>query len=226
MAHNSEQCLAWSRRYWTSICKQMERVSGVQPRSQSSLLGRVGENPRNEVEQHVPDWCEKLYKVAKNRNLRMSSQCNLSPIACRTDIHTNSPGYDTSLLVSHTGQQISQKETSCEIFCALIWNLSHFLPNVEFSLIHSSVSRAYFNLHIFYHWQRLFRRSIMRANCDGLYFMYDFVSSYNVLSHSYVINKGLDWSNRALRGVKGAGCWYSRGAGGGGGNAKERVSRF
>ena len=100
----------------------MERVSGLQPRSQSSLLGRIGENPGNEVEQHVPDWYEKLYKVAKNRNLKISSQCNLSPITCHTDIqcHTNSPGYDTNLPVSRTGQQISQKEMSCELFCALI----------------------------------------------------------------------------------------------------------
>ena len=49
------------------------------------------------------------------------------------------------------------ERTSCELFCALIfWNLSHFLPNFEFSLIRSLVSLAYFNLHIFYHRQRLF----------------------------------------------------------------------
>ena len=61
-------------------------------------------------------------------------------------------GYDTNLLVSHTGHQISQIKLSYELFCALIWNLSHFLQKFEFFLIHSLVSGAF--LHVFYHWQR------------------------------------------------------------------------
>ena len=58
------------------------------------------------------------------------------------------------LLVSCTGHQISHIKSSYEIFFALIWNLSHFLPKFEFSVIHSSVSGAF--LHVFHHWQTSF----------------------------------------------------------------------
>ena len=51
--------------------------------------------------------------------------------------------------VSYMGHQISQTKSSYELFCALIWNLCHFLPKFEFSLIHSSVSGAF--LRVFHH---------------------------------------------------------------------------
>ena len=60
-----------------------------------------------------------------------------------------SPRYDTNLPVSHTGNRISQIKSSYELFFALIWNLSHFHPKFEFSLIHSLVSGAFF--HVFHH---------------------------------------------------------------------------
>ena len=65
-----------------------------------------------------------------------------------------SPGYNTNLPVSCTGHQISQIKSSYELFCALIWNLSHFLPKFEFCFIYSSVPGSF--LHIFHHLQRLF----------------------------------------------------------------------
>ena len=36
--------------------------------------------------------------------------------------------YDNNLPVSRIGHQISRIKSSYELFCALIWNLSHFLP--------------------------------------------------------------------------------------------------
>ena len=39
-----------------------------------------------------------------------------------------SPEYDNNLPVSRTGHPISRIKSSYELFCALIWNLSHFLP--------------------------------------------------------------------------------------------------
>ena len=57
-----------------------------------------------------------------------------------------SPGYNTNLPVSCTGHQISQIKSSYELFCALIWNLSHFLPKFEFSLIYSLVPRSFLNI--------------------------------------------------------------------------------
>ena len=50
-------------------------------------------------------------------------------------IHASSPRYVTNLLVSHTGHQISQIKLSYEFFCVFIWNLSHFIPKFEFSVI-------------------------------------------------------------------------------------------
>ena len=61
------------------------------------------------------------------------------------------PGYDNNLPVSRTGHQISRIKSSYELFCALIWNLSHFLPKFEFSMIQSSVSGVF--SHVFHHWQ-------------------------------------------------------------------------
>ena len=49
---------------------------------------------------------------------------------------------------------ISWIKSSCELFCALIWNLSHFLPKFEFSFSQSLVSRAF--SHVFHQRQRLF----------------------------------------------------------------------
>ena len=74
-------------------------------------------------------------------------------VYCST-IHANSPGYDNNLPVSHTGHQISGIKSSYEPFCALIWNLSHFLPKFKFSLIHSLVSVAFSP--VFHHWEILF----------------------------------------------------------------------
>ena len=65
------------------------------------------------------------------------------------------PDTTTNLPVSCTGHQISRIKSSYELFCALIWNVSHFLPKFEFSLIQRWVSGA-FSV-VFHHWLRLFR---------------------------------------------------------------------
>ena len=52
-----------------------------------------------------------------------------------------------------TGHQILWIKSSYELFCVLIWILSHFLPKFEFSLILSSFSGAV--LHVIHHWQKL-----------------------------------------------------------------------
>ena len=51
---------------------------------------------------------------------------------CDHVAHANSPGLSGSLLVSSMGHQISQVKLSYKIFCALIWNLSIFSPNLYF----------------------------------------------------------------------------------------------
>ena len=61
------------------------------------------------------------------------------------------PGYDNNLPVSRTGHQISRIKSSYELFCALIWNLSHFLSKFEFFMIQSSVSGLF--SHVFHHGQ-------------------------------------------------------------------------
>ena len=65
------------------------------------------------------------------------------------------PDTTTNLPVSCTGHQISGIKSSYEPFCAFIWNVSHFLPKLEFSLIQRRVSGA-FSV-VFHHWLRLFR---------------------------------------------------------------------
>ena len=62
-------------------------------------------------------------------------------------ILANSPRYNTDLPVSRTGHQISLVKSSYELFCDLIWNLSHFLPKFEFSLIHSAVTGVFLHVH-------------------------------------------------------------------------------
>ena len=62
-------------------------------------------------------------------------QCsNSTPkVLCQlSQIIQESPGYKTNLLVSHMGHQISRIKSSYELFCALIWNLSHFLTKFKF----------------------------------------------------------------------------------------------
>ena len=73
----------------------------------------------------------KMYKVAKNRILRMSSQCNLSPVALTTLPDTTGISRSPVRVTKSPGKKRE------------IWNLSHFLPKFEFSLIRSSVSGAY-----------------------------------------------------------------------------------
>ena len=51
-------------------------------------------------------------------------------------IYGKSPRYSTSLLVCHTGHQISHIKTTLELLCALVWNLAHF----PFPLTHYKVS--------------------------------------------------------------------------------------
>ena len=50
---------------------------------------------------------------------------------------------DTTTLFTRKSHQISRIKSSYELFCALIWNLFHFLPKFEFPLIQSSVSGAF-----------------------------------------------------------------------------------
>ena len=115
-------------------------------------------------------------------------------------IHANSPRYDTNLPVSRMGHHISQIKSSFELFCALVWNVAHFLLKTWIFHIHSTVSGAF--LQLFYsHWQRLFLASkwwswilTVCTSCK---------TSYNVLSHSHI-----------YRGE------------GGVGSENERVSRF
>ena len=62
-------------------------------------------------------------------------------------------------LVVKCGQQsppVRVSKSSYVLFCALIWNLSHFLPKFEFTLIQNSVSGSF--SHVFHHWQELFRQ--------------------------------------------------------------------
>ena len=75
-----------------------------------------------------------------------------------TYMRLNSPRYDTNLPVSHMGHHISQIKSSFELFCALVWNVAHFLLKTWIFHIHSTVSGAF--LQLFYsHWQRLFLAS-------------------------------------------------------------------
>ena len=92
-----------------------------------------------------------------------------------------SPGYDTNLPVTGTGHQISQIKSSYKLFCALIYNLPNFLQNSNFLLFIARFLRhfcAYFNPDNGY-----FAVTIMKANFDG-----SSKTSYNVLSHSHIIN--------------------------------------
>lgn len=67
--------------------------------------------------------------------------CHLSWIIQESPRWHQSPG------LLHRSPNLPEKiEFSYELFCTLIWNLSHFLPKFEFSLINSSVSGAF--LHI------------------------------------------------------------------------------
>ena len=113
-------------------------------------------------------------------------------------IHANSPGLSGSLPDT---TPISTIKSSYELFCALIWNLCHF----EFSFTHSLVSGTF--LHVFHHGQRL---SCHYNHKSELWCSVTRVSlhNYNVLKH---LGTG---SNITYQG------W------GGGGGARERVSRF
>ena len=85
---------------------------------------------------------------------RTPGGCSIHSYIQLSRIIQESPRYDSNLPVSHTAHQICQIKSSYELFCTLIWNLSHFLPKFEFSLIQSSVSGAF--SHLFHHSQRLF----------------------------------------------------------------------
>ena len=79
--------------------------------------------------------CEKLDRNIRNVCLHEGMIFDITPryltMGCLHPInsmHANSPGYDNNLPVSRIGHQISRIKSSYELFCALIWNLSHFLP--------------------------------------------------------------------------------------------------
>ena len=82
---------------------------------------------------------------------------------------------DTTTISSRTGHQISRIKLRYELFCALIWNLSHFVTKFEFPLIQSSASGAF--SHVFHHWQRLFPHYT-----ELWWFCTSCTTSYNVLS--------------------------------------------
>ena len=92
-----------------------------------------------------------------------------------------SPGYDTNLPVTGTGHQISQIKSSYKLFYALIYNLPNFLQNSNFLLFIARFLRhfcTYFNPDNGY-----LAVTIMKANFGG-----SSKTSYNVLSHSHIIN--------------------------------------
>jgi len=111
-----------------------------------------------------------IYKATQNNQSSVEWKCSEERIALLTDytkiIHANSlgesPGYDNNLPFSCTGHQISRIKSSYELFCIKIWNLSHFLPKFEFSLIQNSVSGSF--SHVFHHWQELFRQLFRHYN--------------------------------------------------------------
>ena len=78
--------------------------------------------------------------------------CFKKQLVVKCDYHTchDSPGYDNNLLPSYMGQQISQIKSSYELSFALIWNLSHFLPKFDFSLISQSSFTGAFSPHVFH----------------------------------------------------------------------------
>ena len=92
-------------------------------------------------------------------------------------IHAHSPGYDTNLPVSRTGNQkeIKLSYTVWAFLCFNFNRLSYFCSKFEFSLIYSSVSGPF--LHLFHHWQRLSWKWIVMV-CTSC------KTSYNVLSNS------------------------------------------
>ena len=42
-----------------------------------------------------------------------------------------SPGYGTDLSLSCMGHQISWIKWTCELFCALVWKLAHFILKIR-----------------------------------------------------------------------------------------------
>ena len=96
--------------------------------------------------------------------------------------HVKSPGYGIDLPLSRTGHHISQIKSSFELFCALVWNLEHFLTqNVNFSYSHYGFWGI---LHLFSHWQRLFLASKQRGL--GILIVCTLCkTSYNALNHSH-----------------------------------------
>ena len=137
----------------------------------------------------------------------------------KDNIHTNSPRSTTISWspVPRTGHQIYQIKSSYELFCALIWNLSHFLPKFKFFGLKfsfwgtfaciSSLAKSYFAI------------TIIKVNCDGL--MRDCVLSHLGTRSNCAHGIGEGVRGRGWRGLVIDIFW-----GGGGGDAKKRVSRF
>ena len=98
--------------------------------------------------------------------------------------------------LSCTGHQISLIKSAFEYFCVIVWSLAHFFEN-------SMVSWAF--LHVLSHWQRLFRH--YNDECEFWW---------------YVIHVRLHIMSSAIRGGESL-IDIRRG---GGGKARDRVSRF
>ena len=136
-------------------------------------------------------------------------------------MHANSPGYDNNLPVSRIGHQISRIKSSYELFFALIWNLSHFLPTF------SPKIRILFDSK-FVFWGIFARISSLTKISLRLPSQKLIVLVCTSCKTSYNVQGRLGTeSNCAYRGGGGGGA----GSGGlivdiRGGNAKERVSRF
>ena len=63
-----------------------------------------------------------------------------------------SHGYGANLPLSRTGPYISGIKSSFELFCALVWDLTHFKLKTSIFLIRSAVSGAF--LHVFSHYDK------------------------------------------------------------------------
>ena len=112
------------------------------------------------IDQYMNLYCNQvLWEPAKFRDENNSAKVYVgSSLTVHNPTHANCPGLSRSLPDTMTISRLlyrspnSQIKSIYELFCVLIWNLSHFFLN--FTCV--SLTKTYFAI------------TIIKVNCDGL----------------------------------------------------------